>query len=188
MTRGYSLWVQGNPLYGSSVALITSEALEQRILLIGKEADMLLSSLSAQEKNVRGNLCRFFPLYPIPLQRVGKYFISYLFVNTIEHLPREERWVRGRFSILCITFYFTKQRNDAKNSILQVLHLSWNKENMHNFVSCCFAKQKRTQNFVLWRAVYAPGDGQTPRGYIRRGLAQHDFCLGWLEQIWHSGG
>jgi hypothetical protein len=22
-----------------------------------------------------------------------------------------------------------------------------------------------------------------PRGYIRRELAQHDFCLGWLEQI-----
>ncbi len=22
-----------------------------------------------------------------------------------------------------------------------------------------------------------------PKGYIRRELAQHDFCLGWLEQI-----
>jgi hypothetical protein len=30
--------------------------------------------------------------------------------------------------------------------------------------------------------------GLQPRGYIRRGLAQHDFYLGWLEQILYFSG
>jgi hypothetical protein len=31
-------------------------------------------------------------------------------------------------------------------------------------------------------------DKVDPRSEIRRTLAQHDFCLGWLEQICYSSG
>jgi hypothetical protein len=38
-------------------------------------------------------------------------------------------------------------------------------------------------SFLKYTQLYIQAGGIDKRGYLRRELTQHDFCLGWLEQI-----